>query len=76
MDNTRTEEIRDRLMKEDQSFRELAQQHQVFEKRLDEISELAYPNDDELLEEATLKKKKLVIKDQMHSIMNKYESLH
>lgn len=63
-------------MKENQNFRELAQQHQSYEKRLTELSELAYPNDDEVLEETDLKRRKLAIKDEMYSIMNQYDVSH
>jgi uncharacterized protein YdcH (DUF465 family) len=56
-------------MQENPTFRELVQQHESYEKRLNELSVLAHPNDDELLEESTLKKKKLAIKDQIYSMM-------
>jgi uncharacterized protein YdcH (DUF465 family) len=46
-----------------------AREHGKYEARLSELSALAYPNDDEQLEEVTLKKKKLAVKDQMYSIM-------
>lgn len=64
--------VRDLLMKENQAFRELVQQHQNYEKRLTELASLTYPNDEELLEESTLKKKKLAIKDQIYSMMDQY----
>lgn len=64
------------LSKQDPTFRELVERHQNFEKRLSELAELTYPNDEELLEEATLKKKKLVIKDEMYSMMEQYSRSH
>ena len=72
MDLTTENPVRDLLMKENQTFRDLVQQHQTYEKRLTELASLTYPNDEELLEESTLKKKKLAIKDQIYSIMNQY----
>ena len=72
MDMTAENPVRDLLMKENQTFRELVQQHQNYEKRLTELASLTYPNDEELLEESTLKKKKLAIKDQIYSMMNQY----
>ena len=60
----------------DPEFRELAREHGRYEERLSELSSLTYPNDDEQLEEITLKKKKLAIKDQMHSIMLQFEKRH
>ncbi|HSK71232.1 MAG TPA: YdcH family protein [Pyrinomonadaceae bacterium] len=76
MDNARMEELKDKLINENPTFRELAQQHQNYEKRLDELSHLAYPSEEEMLEETTIKRKKLAIKDQMYSLMNEYESVH
>jgi len=37
------------------------------------LSSLQYPSDEEQLEEITLKKKKLAVKDQMHAIMLRYQ---
>lgn len=76
MENSKIEEVKEILLKENQGFRELAQQHQNYEKRLNELAELTYPNDDEVLEETALKRKKLAIKDEMYSIMNEYDVSH
>jgi uncharacterized protein YdcH (DUF465 family) len=37
------------------------------------LSALQFPNDEEQLEEVTLKKKKLAVKDQMQSIMLRHQ---
>jgi uncharacterized protein YdcH (DUF465 family) len=50
--------------------------HTKYEERLSELSSLAFPSDEEQLEEATLKKKKLAIKDQMYSIMSQHQKSH
>ena len=76
MENSKIEEVKEILLKENQNFKELAQQHQSYEKRLTELSELTYPNDDEILEETALKRKKLAIKDEMYTIMNEYTDSH
>lgn len=68
------ESLKEELIKENQTFRELAQQHHNYEKRLTELAELTYPNDEELLEESVLKKKKLAIKDEMYAIIEEYSS--
>ena len=68
--------VRDELIRSNPTFRELVHQHQDFEKRLSELAHLTYPNDDEQLEETTLKKKKLLIKDEIYSIMNQYAVSH
>lgn len=72
MDMSTVNPVRDFLLKENQTFRELVQIHEDYEKRLNELASLTYPNDEELLEEATLKKKKLVIKDELYAMMDEY----
>ena len=76
MDMTTADAVRDELLKADQNFRDLVQQHQSYEKRLDELSALTYPNEDELIEESTLKKKKLLVKDEIYSMMQNYAVSH
>jgi uncharacterized protein YdcH (DUF465 family) len=76
MDISTVDAVKLELSKQNPVFRGLVEQHQSFEKRLSELAELTYPNDDELLEEATLKKKKLAIKDEMYSMMERYSSAH
>ena len=76
MDMTTTDPVRDELIKENQNFRELVQKHQNYEKRLTELAGLTYPNDDELLEESTIKKKKLLVKDEIYALMQDYSKSH
>ena len=73
---TTIDPVRDELIKENQNFRDLVQQHQNYEKRLSELGQLTYPSDDELLEETTLKKKKLNVKDEIHAMMQDYSKSH
>ncbi len=76
MDMTTVDPVRDELLSKDQGFRELVQQHQNYEKRLDELSALTYPNEDELVEESVLKKKKLLVKDEIYAMMQNYTNTH
>jgi uncharacterized protein YdcH (DUF465 family) len=76
MDMSTVDTVRDELLRENQNFRELVQQHQTYEERLNELAGLTYPNDDELVEESTLKKKKLLIKDEIYAIMQEYTKTH
>jgi uncharacterized protein YdcH (DUF465 family) len=76
MDMSTADPVRDELIKSNPTFRELVHQHQDFEKRLSELAHLTYPNDDEQLEETTLKKKKLLIKDEIYSIMQQHAVSH
>lgn len=76
MDMTTIDPVRDELIKDNQNFRDLVQQHQSYEKRLTELAQLTYPNDEELLEETTLKKKKLNVKDELYAMMQTYSKSH
>jgi uncharacterized protein len=73
METTSTDSVKEELMTRDPEFRELAREHTRYEQRLSELSALSYPSDEEQLEEITLKKKKLAIKDQMYSIILQYQ---
>ena len=76
MDLSTPDAVRDELLKQNPAFRDLVQQHQTFEKRLGELAHLSYPNDDEQIEETTLKKKKLQIKDEIYAMMHDYSVTH
>jgi hypothetical protein len=73
MDITTTDMLKEELINRDPEFRELAREHTRYEQRLSELSALAYPSDEEQLEEVTLKKKKLALKDQMYSMMLQHQ---
>ena len=73
MELTNTDSLREELIMKDPEFREWAREHGRYEARLNELTSLAYPNDEEQLEEVTLKKKKLAVKDQMHEIMLRHQ---
>ncbi len=74
MDTTTMNTLKDELMKNDPVFRQLAQEHKKYETRLDELTSLTYPSEEEQLEETLLKKKKLAVKDQMYSILINHET--
>lgn len=73
MDITTADLLKEELMSRDPEFRELAREHTRYEERLSELTALAYPSDEEQLEEVTLKKKKLAIKDQMYSLIIQHQ---
>ena len=73
MEITNTDNLKEQLMQNDPEFRELAREHGRYEERLSQLTALAYPSDEEQLEEVTLKKKKLAVKDQMHAIMLRHQ---
>lgn len=68
--------VRDELIRNNSAFRDLVHQHQSFENRLSELAHLTFPSDDEQVEEITLKKKKLLIKDEIYAMMHDYDVSH
>ena len=69
MEMTKADSLKEELMARNPDFREMAREYGKYEERLSELSALTYPSDEEQLEEVTLKKKKLALKDQMYSLM-------
>jgi uncharacterized protein YdcH (DUF465 family) len=69
MEMSKADSLKEALMASNPEFREMAREHGRYEQRLSELSALTYPSDEEQLEETTLKKKKLALKDQMYSLM-------
>lgn len=76
MDIATSDVVKDELLKTNPEFRDLIHQHQNYEQRLSELSGLTYPSDDEQIEESTLKKKKLMVKDAIYAMMHDYELSH
>lgn len=72
MDMTQIDPVQHELMKHNQTYRDLVHKHDNYEKRLVELASLNYPNEDELMEESALKKKKLAVKDELFAIMNDF----
>ena len=72
MDTLVMNNVKDELMKVNSEFRDLVQQHQNYEKRLNELSSLHYPSDEEQIEESLLKKKKLAVKDEIYQMILEY----
>ncbi|MCZ2389591.1 MAG: YdcH family protein [Acidobacteria bacterium] len=76
MDMSVADPVRDELLKTNQQFRELVHQHEEHEKRLSELQHLSFPSDEEQLEETTLKRKKLAIKDEIYAMMHHAQAGH
>ena len=53
-------------------YRQLEAQHHQYESRLGELADKAVLSDEEQVEEITLKKKKLQLKDRMQEIARRY----
>ena len=68
-------ELKTRLLQSNEEFRSLATQHHELEERLHNLSSKSYLSDTEQLEEVTLKKKKLQLKDRMEEILRRQRSV-
>lgn len=62
---TSPEAVRERLAREDAEYRRLAKKHEACEERLAELHSRRFLTEAERTEETTLKKTKLLYKDQM-----------
>jgi uncharacterized protein YdcH (DUF465 family) len=60
--------VRDALLRHNEEYRRLDEQHHEYESRLHALAEKAVLTDDEQVEEVTLKKRKLQVKDRMQAI--------
>ena len=67
------EELKRKLLQEDEEFRTLASTHHDLDERLHNYAERPYLTEPEQVEEVTLKKQKLHLKDRMENILRRYE---
>ena len=63
-------------LQRDPLYRKLSKQHRSYEDRLEELCKKHYLSEDERIESRTIKKKKLVLKDQMEEIARNYKGDH
>ena len=68
--------VRESLLAGNDEYRRLDQQHHEFESRLSALADKAVLNDDEQVEETTLKKRKLQVKDKMEAIARQARAAH
>ncbi len=74
--SNRTADIQQILSSDDPEFRSWADEHRRCEARLHELTMKSDISTEEELEEKTLKKRKLHLKDQMAERIRSYESSH
>jgi uncharacterized protein YdcH (DUF465 family) len=72
MHTENVQELKELLLKTDEEFRQLATQHHELDDRLHELSAKAYLSEPEQVEEVTLKKRKLHLKDRMEDILRRH----
>ncbi len=74
--NEQSQDYRALLMRTNEEFHQLAAQHHELEHRLHELSEKHYLSEPEQIEEVTLKKRKLLLKDKMETMIRHYQETH
>src|SRR2546426_706455 len=70
--NEQSQGLRDLLLQTDEEFHNLAAKHHELEDRLHELTAKHYLSEPEQLEQVTLKKRKLQLKDRMEDILRRH----
>ena len=68
------EEIKEHLMSANPEFRRLVEEHKLYEGKLHDLHNRHHMTEQDHLEEVRLKKKKLHLKDQMNSMIQKFRN--
>ena len=74
--NEQSQDIKEQLLQTDEEFHQLAVKHHELESRLDELSNKHYLSEPEQVEQVTLKKRKLQLKDRMEDILRRHRQHH
>ena len=69
------EELRQHLIVTNEEFSRLAKEHSEHKLRLEQLYQRPHLTDADRIEEINLKKRKLVLKDQMERIIQKYRNV-
>jgi len=74
MENHTQEDLRAHLLASNEQFRSLAEQHAQLKRHIEAIESKPHLTSADELEEQSLKKQKLRLKDQMNAIMAHYKT--
>jgi uncharacterized protein len=70
------QEVKSLLMQSNEVYRQLSERHHELDDRLHQLTERHFLTDSEQLEEVTLKKRKLLLKDQMEHMALEFARSH
>ena len=70
------DEMKQQLLQSNDEFRQLATQHHDLDERIHSLATRQYLSEPEQLEEVTLKKRKLQLKDRMEDILRRHRREH
>ena len=67
-----TQELKDQLLRTDETFRQLVTEHHNLDERIKYLSSQAFLSTPEQVEEISLKKRKLRLKDQIEDALRRH----
>ncbi len=67
-----THELKDQLLRTDATFRQLVTEHHTLDERVNRLAHQAYLSEHEQIEELSLKKRKLQLKDQIEDALRRH----
>jgi uncharacterized protein YdcH (DUF465 family) len=70
--NASKQDLKELLLKTDDEFHQLVDKHHQLEDRLHQLTAKGYLSEPEQVEEVTLKKRKLQLKDRMEDILRRH----
>ena len=70
--NAQTQDLKSVLLSTNEEFSQLAAKHHELDDRLHQLTAKAYLSEPEQIEETTLKKRKLQLKDRMEDILRRH----
>jgi uncharacterized protein YdcH (DUF465 family) len=68
------QEIKDQLLRTDETFRQLVNEHHDLDERVRHLSSQAFLSTPEQIEEISLKKRKLRLKDQIEAALRRHSA--
>jgi len=69
------EQVKATLLEHDEAFRNLVHEHHMLDERVRQLSSLTYLTDQQQLEEAALKKRRLALKDRVAARLREFSSM-
>lgn len=69
-----TQELKDQLLRTDEQFRQLVTEHHDLDERVRRLASQSYLSEPEQIEEISLKKRKLRLKDQIEAALRRHQT--
>jgi uncharacterized protein YdcH (DUF465 family) len=69
------EHVKAALLQHDAAFRDLVHEHHILDEQIRQLTSFPYPTDQQQLEEAALKKRKLALKDRVEAKLRDFGAI-